>query len=141
MTPSPPIHPRVPRGRSRVGGYDLQVIQRATLLIDDLGADLDRLLTAEPRATERLRLLRETTNRITRTANDAIQAYARARRATQAQIERGDGSGNAEAALAMRAQLHAARRDLLRALRTANRRYPWTDAPGPEGDAIAGKEP
>ena len=132
MTSSSPIHPRVPRGRSRVGGYDLLVIQRATALIDDLGSDLDRRLTAESRPTERLRLLRETTNRITRTANDAVQAYARARRAINAQLERTEANGNVEAALAMRAQLHAARQDLLRALRAAESRYPWTDALAPE---------
>jgi hypothetical protein len=137
MTALSPSHPRVPRGRSRVGGYDLLVIQRAIALIDDLGSDLDRQLVAEPRPTERIRLLRETTNRITRTANDAVHAYARARRAINAQLARGDGSGNAEAALAMRAELHAARLELLHALEVAGRRYPWTDALGSDDAANA----
>ena len=119
-----PVHPRVPRGRGRAGANDLLVIQRACALIDELGADLDARLEAEPRATERLRLLRATTNRITRTANDAIQAYRRARRAVDAELQRSHGS--AEGALAMRAGLQSARLELLRALRVAGLRYPET---------------
>lgn len=126
MSASLPIHPRVPRGRSRVGGDELLIIQRATMLIDDLGSDLDSQLRAERRATERLQLLRRTANRITRTANDAIQAYGKARRTLDAELER--TGGNVEAALAMRARLHAARLDLLRALRVASRRYPWAQS-------------
>lgn len=121
-----PVHPRVPRGKARVGANDLLVIHRACSLIDELGADLDARLKAEPRATERLRLLRTTTNRITRTANDAIQAYRRARRAVDAELERSHGS--AEGALAVRTGLQSARLDLLRALRVAGLRYPETSA-------------
>jgi hypothetical protein len=115
----------VPRGRSRVGAYELLEVQRATLLINDLGSDLDRQVSSEMRETERLRMLREATNRITRTANDAIRAYARGQRAITTQLARTDE--NAEALLAMRASLQSARLDLLRALRLADRRYPWAD--------------
>ncbi|HEX6140179.1 MAG TPA: hypothetical protein VF013_06945 [Candidatus Limnocylindria bacterium] len=145
MSMPSPSHPRVPRGSPIAGRYELLVIERASLFIDDLGSDLDRLLASEPRATERLRLLRETTNRITRTANDAIQAYAKARRVIDAQLERADG--NHELLLATRARLRSARQDLLRAISTANRRYPSEpDEPGPglaaspiQGDAISGR--
>ena len=127
MSPSLPTHPRVPRGRSRLGAADLLVVERATALINDLGADLDRQLGTETRESERLRMLRETTNRITRVANDAVQAYARAQRAITAHVERTDA--DVDAALLVRANLHTARRDLLRAIDVANRRYPWTDTP------------
>jgi hypothetical protein len=106
-----------------VGSADLLVIERASLLIDDLGADLDRELNRETREAERLRMLRETTNRITRTANDAIQAYRRAVRAVNAERERNDHDD--EATLAMSGRLQAARLDLLRAIEAANGRYPW----------------
>ena len=122
MTPQNPLPLRVPQGRSRLAGLDLVAVQRATTLIEDLGADLDRQLAREARESERLRMLRETTNRITRAANDAIQAYGRARRTLNAELERRDG--NTEAALAMQARLRSARQDLLRALHSANRRYP-----------------
>jgi hypothetical protein len=125
MTTSLPSHPRVPGGRIRTGGSDLLVIQRATQLIQDLGADLDRRLTRETRPTERMRMLRETTNRITRSANDAIHAYGRARKAVAVQLDRSDG--RAEEALAMRDRLRSARLELLRALSDANHRYPWAD--------------
>jgi len=127
MTPQNPLPLRVPQGRSRLAGLDLVAVQRATTLIDDLGADLDRELAREARETERLRMLRETTNRITRAANDAIQAYGRARRTLKTELERRDG--NTEAALAMQARLRSARLDLLRALQSANRRYPSVTEP------------
>lgn len=122
MSPPLPMHPRVPRGRSRVGAYELLEVQRATQAIDDLGADLDRQLMSETRESERLRMLREATNRITRTANDAIRAYAKGQRAIKTQLARTDE--NADAILAMRTSLQKARLDLLRALRRADRRYP-----------------
>jgi hypothetical protein len=125
MTSSRSLHPRVPQGRSRIAGYELLAVQRATTLIDDLGTELDRKLRSEGRETERLRMLRETTNRITRAANDAIQAYGKARRALNAEVER--GTGNVDAAIAMQARLRSARLDLLRALNSADRRYPSTD--------------
>jgi hypothetical protein len=111
---------------------DLLIVQRASVLIDELGADLDERFASEARATERLRLLRATTARITRTANDAIQAYARARRALDAEIGRG-GSG-VEMALATRGRLGAARLELLRALGSAGQRYP-DSAAAPRGGA------
>lgn len=117
------LHPRTPRGRTRAGGSELLEVQRAVLLIEDLGSDLDRRLVLEEREPERLRLLREATNRITRTANDAIRAYAKGQRAIKAQLARTDD--DAEAVLAMQASLQGARLDLLRALRHAERRYPW----------------
>ena len=126
MTSSLPNHPRVTRGPARIGGSDLLIMQRASALIDDLGASLDRQLASETRPAERLRLLRETTNRITRTANDAIHAYARARRAVNAQLERSDGKE--DGVLAARDRLRAARIDLLRALDAARERYPAVDA-------------
>jgi hypothetical protein len=117
------VHPRVPRGRNRVGGSELLLMQRASLLIEDVGADLDRQLAAETRAPERVRMLREATVRITRAANDAIQAYRRGRRAVKAELDR-DKAGR-DATLAMQASLQAARADLLQALQAAGERYPW----------------
>jgi hypothetical protein len=117
MTSSRSLHPRVPQGRSRIAGYVLLAVR--------LGTELDRKLRSEGRETERLRMLRETTNRITRAANDAIQAYGKARRALNAEVER--GTGNVDAAIAMQARLRSARLDLLRALNSAERRYPSTD--------------
>ena len=128
MSQSLPIHPRVPRGRSLLGGSELLVMERARALIEDLEGQLERQLRNESRATERLRLLRETTNRITRTANDAIHAYDMGRRAVNAALER--NGPNADAALAMRDRLRAARLELLRALEVTNRRYPWAGAAG-----------
>lgn len=107
-----------------MAGADIVVMQRACALIDDLGAQLDRQLSGEQRPSERLRMLRETTNRITRTANDAIQAYARGRRTVDTQLER---HGTADDAIAARAALQSARRDILRALEAARHRYPWAD--------------
>jgi hypothetical protein len=130
---SPPAQPRVLRGRNRVGEPELVLVRRARLLIDDLGADLDRQLEAETEADERVRLLREATVRITRAANDAIQAYQKGRRAVNAELER--AKANREMALAMRASLQAARLELLQALQAAGRRYPWATevaAPGPK---------
>lgn len=113
---------------------DLRVVQRASGMITELGAELDRQLEIDARRatrlqidarpTERLRLLREATNRITRIANDAASAYAKASRATN--LERAREGGNLAAANGMRAQLDAARRDLLDVLAIAGRRYPWS---------------
>jgi hypothetical protein len=100
-------------------------MQRARLLIDDLGADLDRQLLVETGSLERVRLLREATVRITRAANDAVQAYRRGRRAVDADLQRTRVDANKQAALAMQESLKAARLDLLRALQAAGRRYPW----------------
>ena len=65
----------------------LQIVQRAPAAISDFNEALDRELAEERRPTERLRMLRETTNQITRTANDAIQAYRRAHAAVDAELE------------------------------------------------------
>lgn len=138
MSPSLPIHPRVPRGRSRIGDSELLVIERARALIEDLEAELERELGHEARPAERLRLLRETTNRITRTANDAIRAYDKARRAVEAELER--NGPNAEAALATRVRLRAARLELLRALEVAGRRYPWAIAARSEASGASGTQ-
>jgi hypothetical protein len=101
-------------------------MRRAVELIEDLGADLDRRLPAETRASERLRLLRETTNRITRAANDAIQAYGRGRRTVTSELAREGHRG--EVALRTQMELQTARADLLRAIEKARQRYPWADA-------------
>jgi hypothetical protein len=124
------FHPRIPEQPLRVGSFELLTIQRAIALIEDLGADLDRQLETETRAAERLRLLRETTNRITRAANDAIQAYRKGQSAVSIELER--PKGGTDVALLMRTRLRAARLDLLAALRAAGRRYPWTAGPGSE---------
>ena len=101
------------------------LIERASALIEELGAELDTQLRTEGREGERLRLLRATTNRITRTANDAIHAYGRARRAIDAAIERDDA--NRADALAMRRRLQVARKQLLGTLAVASERYPASD--------------
>ncbi|HET9416443.1 MAG TPA: hypothetical protein VFP30_02785 [Candidatus Limnocylindria bacterium] len=115
----------MPSGRRRVGGSDVLLIERASALIEELGAELDMQLRTEGREGERLRLLRATTNRITRTANDAIHAYGRARRAIDAAIERDDA--NRADALAMRRRLQVARKQLLGTLAVASERYPASD--------------
>lgn len=102
---------------------ELRVVQRAGAMITELGVELDRQLAIEARPAERLRLLRETTNRITRIANDAVYAYARASRAVT--VEQGRQNGNLAAANEMRGLLDAARVDILDVLAVARRRYPW----------------
>jgi len=101
---------------------DVALLQRASATILELGTALDARLLNERRPAERLRMLRETTNRITRTANDAIQAYGRASRAVAAELERPDT--DPAAAREMRRRLDAARAELMAALQVASRRYP-----------------
>ncbi len=96
-------------------------MERACSMIAELGSELDQRLVSERQPAEQLRLLRSTTNRITRTANDAIQAYIRARRAVNAEVER--DTARAEDALVMRGLLQAARLELLRQLDVASARY------------------
>lgn len=115
--------PTAPGSRSRAARNDLLVVQRASTLIRELGTDLDQQLEREPRPSERLRLLRETTNRIVRTANDAVHAYRRASRSIQNELER--GHPHVEAAAELSRQLQAARSELLSVIDAANRRYPW----------------
>ncbi len=105
---------------------DILLVQRTSRMIAEFGAELDRQLAKERRPAERLRMLRETTNRITRAANDAVHAYQRTSRALRAELERPDADH--DAANAVRARLEAARRDVLEALETARARYP---APAP----------
>ncbi|MGE5235391.1 MAG: hypothetical protein ACM3O7_03450 [Acidobacteriota bacterium] len=117
-----------PWARSRVAqrtSEDLSTVRFSGTLIADLDTELDRLLLSERRPTERVRLLRETTNRITRAANDAVHAYRRASRTVRLELERPDA--DVEAATATRARLDQARRDVLAALEVAKRRYPAVD--------------
>lgn len=109
---------------------DLRAIQRASSLIVDLGAELDARLRAETRPRERMRMLRETTNRITRTANDAVEAYRRASRAVKAELAK--PNADVAAATELQAELRAARLEMLRVLDLASRRYP---APSDEPEA------
>lgn len=76
-------------------------------------------------------MLRETTNHITRAANDAIQAYQRANRAVTAELAK--PHGDVLAAREMHSRLQRARRDVLRALDVARRRYPPVDDPATGG--------
>lgn len=106
---------------------DVDIVERASRLIPELGAALDRKLARERRPAERVRMLRETTNRITRAANDAAQAYARTSRGIRAELERPDA--DVEGAQIMRARLDEARQDVLRALEDATQRFGLADAP------------
>lgn len=119
MTPS---HTRLGR---RVA--DLRTVQHATALIEELNASLERVLLKEARPGERMRMLRETTNQVTRAANDAIQAYRRARATVEAELEL--PHGDLEGAQEMRILLDQARADLLAALDLASRRYSWASWP------------
>jgi hypothetical protein len=101
---------------------DLEIVESASSAIADLGVELDRHLAMERRPSERMRMLREATNRITRTANDAVHAYRRASRAIKTELERPDV--NVEAAELMRARLDEARGRVLQALAVASERYP-----------------
>jgi len=105
---------------------DVGLVQRAGATILELGAALDARLLNERRPAERMRMLRETTNRITRVANDAIQAYGRASRAVTAELQR--PNTDPAAAQAMRLRLDAARAELMAALQVASQRYPPPDA-------------
>lgn len=104
----------------------LRVVQRASGMVNELGVDLDRQLQNEARPAERLRLLRETTNRITRIANDAVNAYARASRVVR--VEQAGQNANLAAANHMRELLDTARVEFLEVLAVAQRRYPWAEA-------------
>ncbi len=133
-----PNHPRVPRTRATAIERDLLLVQRASALIAELGDDLDQRLRNETRDSERMRCLREATNRITRTANDAIQAYRRARRSLDGESARDRDSDATREALH---RLSAARRDVLAALATAGTRYPVPlDAPEQAGEDSAATE-
>jgi hypothetical protein len=124
VTSSLPLHPRVPRTRATALERDILLVQQASVQIAEFGAELDQALRTEGRADERLRFVRDATNRITRTANDAIQAYRRARRVLDAEAAKGAYRGDSDAA---RDRLNAARREVLEALEKAGMRYPWSE--------------
>lgn len=117
-----------PPARPRAAVLDTQHVERAAAMIVELGSDLDRRLQRETRPAERMRLLREATNRITRTANDAVQAYRRARRSLDAELRR--PSADVEAMNRLGERLTTARADVLQALEAANARYPQADPAG-----------
>lgn len=113
------------------------VIQQASALIEELGSTLDAQLGAQIHQAERLRLLREATNRITRAANDAIRAYGKGQRLIGSEMLRGDA--HAADAAAMGRKLRGARLELLRVLETASQRYPWASTAPAEPRSGRGK--
>ena len=115
---------------SRRSSGDLRAIRRATTRIEELSAALDGQLLRETRPEEQLRLLREATSQITRTANDAIQAYRRVTEGLRVESERSD-TDLSEAARTAQA-LADARAEMLNALEVASRRYPWAKPWRPE---------
>jgi hypothetical protein len=124
----------LPRTSSRLKmrRADVLIVERASVEIASLGTDLDRRLEAEARPKERLRMIRETTNQITRVANDAINAYVRASRAVRAEELRAEP--DLVAANAMRTRLNAARAAVLSVLDEAQGRYaslPSVEVPTP----------
>lgn len=125
----PPGEVTLPVPSTRLGRRtsDLRVLQRATATIEELNEMLDRQLAGEPSESERMRLLRATTNQITRAANDGIQAYRRVVAAVKSEEARSDAADAAELAR-IQAALETARTELLRALEVTSRRYPWTSS-------------
>src|SRR5438552_15919840 len=105
---------------------DLGVVQQASTTILELGAALDDRLLKENRPSERMRMLRDTTNRIIRPANDAAQAYSRASRAIVAELERPDTDPGA--ARRLRRRLDAAHRGVMAAPGEAQQTHPPPDA-------------
>lgn len=126
--------PRAPN-RLSMRRADVLLVQRASQTIETLGEDLDRRLQRESRPAERMRMIRETTNQITRVANDAIQAYGRASRAVKAEEQRADS--DLAAAREMRTRLDEARAAVLAVLDVASRRY----QPAPDAAAEETAEP
>jgi hypothetical protein len=114
--PIRPSHTRLGRREP-----DLRLVRGAPAAIADLTAILDRRLAEEQRPSERTRMLREATNQITRTANDAIQAYRRARAAVTAELAMPDGDWTH--ARKMSLQLDSARQDVLAALDRTSQKY------------------
>jgi len=117
---------------SRRSSGDLRAIRRATTRIEELSAALDRQLLREKRPEEQLRLLRQTTSQITRTANDAIQAYRRVTEGLRVESERDDTDPSEAARLSE--SLSEARSEMLHALEVASQRYPWAKPWRPEDD-------
>jgi hypothetical protein len=122
-----PVPIRPPNTRLGRREPDLLLIQRTPAMIADFTRTLDQRLATEQRPEERMRMLREATNQITRSANDAIQAYRRARASVDAELEMPDGDH--AHARRMSADLDAARAEVLAALDRASGRYP-TPTPG-----------
>ncbi|MGH2445581.1 MAG: hypothetical protein ACRDGD_06025 [Candidatus Limnocylindria bacterium] len=116
---------------SRRSTSDVRAIRRATKRIEELSAILDRQLVGEPRPEEQLRHLRQATGQITRTANDAIQAYRRVSQALRIESEQADAD-ETEIARATE-ELSSARAAMLHALEVASRRYPWAEPWKPAG--------
>jgi hypothetical protein len=103
----------------------LRAIRSATTRIEELTSILDRQIGADSRPEEQMRHLRQATGQITRSANDAIQAY---RRVTQALVaEKSHADADREETERTRRELARARRAMLRALELASKRYPWAD--------------
>jgi hypothetical protein len=123
----------IPAGHHRLAARldDVSLLQRASVLIADLCSDLDRRLELERRPAERRQMLLQTSNRITRAANDAVQAYARTSRAIREELSRPDA--DVPTAQAIRSRLDTARRDVLRALEVAKRRYPAVEESAANG--------
>ena len=108
---------------SRRSTAELRLIRRATTRIEELSAVLDRQMLAEERPAEQLTLLRLATSQITRSANDAIQAYRRVAEGLRVEAQRSDSDPDETARAA--SDLADAREGMLRALDVASRRYPW----------------
>lgn len=108
---------------SRRSSGDLRLIRRATTRIEEVSAALDRQLLAELRPDEQVRLLRQATSQITRSANDAIQAYRRVSEGLEQERQRSETDPSEAARMAQ--SLSEARTEMLEALDVASRRYPW----------------
>lgn len=134
--PIRPSHTRLGRREP-----DLRLVQEAPAAIADLTAILDRRLAEEQRPSERTRMLREATNQITRTANDAIQAYRRARAAVTAELAMPEGDW--AHARKMSLQLDSARQDVLAALDRTSQKYSlgqaWPSAESAENGTESSK--
>ena len=134
--PIRPSHTRLGRREP-----DLRLVREAPAAIADLTAILDRRLAEEQRPSERTRMLREATNQITRTANDAIQAYRRARAAVTAELAMPEGDWIH--ARKMSLQLDSARQDVLAALDRTSQKYSlaqsWPSAESAENGAGSSK--
>ncbi len=124
----------LPNGHRRLVSRleDVDLVERASVLIGELGVELDRRLAKERRPSERMRMLRATTMRITRAANDAVHAYSRASRGIRAELERPDA--DVAGAKKIRTRLDAARKKVLVALERANGRYAADATPLPAPD-------
>ena len=110
---------------TRRSSADLRAIARATKRIEELSVILDRQINADARPEEQLRHLRQATGQITRTANDAIQAYRRVSHALRTEADQADADRD-EVERASR-NLAEARAKMLSALEVASQRYPWAE--------------